>query len=468
MGSIKQDIKESCLGIYETALEKWGDLIQFLKETWLLLLILLLGLIGIWLYVDPPPPRKVIIATGRPGGSYEIMGKKYAEFFAKKGVTLEILQTSGAAENIAHLVDREDPVQAAFVQAGTYDPKEVTGVQSLGAIAYTPIWFFYRGPELKQDTIASIRVTAKYFLDSRVSLGEKGSGSYVQAMHLLKANGFVEGPRFVHLSSEMAAEALQKGEIDAAFMVEGYEALAVQKLLADPSLRLETFPRAEALIREMPFLQILNVPMGGFSLQRNFPERDINLLTPTTNLLIDDRMHPALQFLFLEATREINGKASFFAKQGEFPSFQNLVLPESPVAMHYEKNGSPLLMLYFPFWIAELIDRLVFVLLPFCAFSYPLLLMLPGYRDKRMQRKIDLMYITLKTYEQELTENFSPEVKDDYLQKLDLLEYEALKLQVPRSLTGSYYSLRTSIDYVRNCLNRGIHPYQIVSPEVLL
>lgn len=394
--------------------------------------------------------------------------KQYADFFEKRGITLELLQTSGAAENIAHLVDRQDPVQAAFVQVGTFDPKGVTGVQSLGAIAYTPIWFFYRGPELKQDSIASIRATSKYFLNSRVSVGEKGSGTYSQAMHLLKANGFIEGPRFVHLSSVQAAEALQKGEIDAAFIVEGYEALAVQKLLADPSLRLETFPRAEALIREMPFLQILNVPMGGFSLQRNFPSSDIKLLTSTTNLLIDDRMHPALQFLFLEAAREINGKANFFAKQGEFPSFRNLVVPESPVALHYEKNGSPLLMLYFPFWIAELIDRLVFVLLPFCAFSYPVLLMLPGYRNKRMQRKIDLMYSTLKTYEQELTENFSLQVKDDYLQKLDLLEYEVLKLKVPKSLTGSYYSLRTSIDYVRTCLNRGAHPYQVVSPEVIL
>jgi hypothetical protein len=94
--------------------------------------------------------------------------------------------------------------------------------------------------------------------------------------------------------------------------------------------------------------------------------------------------------------------------------------------------------------------------------------MLPGYRNKRMQRKIDALYFTLKTYEQELTENFSPEVKDDYLKKLDLLEYQALKLQVPRSLTGSYYTLRTSIDYVRNCLNRGVHPYQVASTDVIL
>jgi hypothetical protein len=129
--------------------------------------------------------------------------------------------------------------------------------------------------------------------------------------------------------------------------------------------------------------------------------------------------------------------------------------------LHYEKNGSPLLMLYFPFWLAELINRLVFVLLPFCALAYPVLLTLPGYRNKRMRRKINQLYGVLKTYEQELTDNFQPEAKDEYLKKLDLLEYQALQLKVSKTMAGDYYALRTSIDYVRNCLNRGVHPYQV-------
>ena len=256
-------------------------------------------------------------------------------------------------------------------------------------------------------------------------------------------------------------EALKKGEIEAAFIVDAYEAPNVQALLTDPSLHLAAFPRAEAYSRILPYMQILKVPNGAFSLMRNFPSRDIQLIASTTNLLIDDRMHPALQFLFLEAAREINGKATFFSEHGEFPSFKNAGLPQSPVALHYEKNGSPLLMLYFPFWLAEMINRLIFVLLPFCAIAYPVLLTLPGYRNKRLRRKIDRLYGTLRTYEQELTGNFQLLAKDEYLKKLDLLEYEALQLKVPKSMSGDYYTLRTSIDYVRNCLNRGVQPYQL-------
>ena len=461
MGSIKQDIKETYLGVYESAQEKWGDFTQFLREAWPLLLILFLTLVAVWLYADPPPPRHVVMATGQPGGSYDVLGKKYAAFFEKRGITLELLVTKGAEENIAHLVDRADPVQAAFVQAGVFNPHGVHGVQTLGTISYDPIWLFYRGKEVKENDYQEIKARSHYFLNSRMSVGEKGSGTHAQAIQIMKANGFVEGANFLYLSGSKSVEALQKGEIDAAFIVDAYEAPNVQTLLADPNIHLAAFPRAEAYSRILPYMQILKVPNGGFSLIRNFPSKDIQLMASTTNLLIDDRMHPALQFLFLEAAREINGKATFFSGHGEFPAFKNTGLPQSPVALHYEKNGSPLLMLYFPFWLAEMVNRLVFVLLPFCALAYPVLLTLPGYRNKRLRRKIDRLYGTLRAYEEELTESFQLLEKDEYLKKLDLLEYEALQLKVPKSMSGDYYTLRTSIDYVRNCLNRGVKPYQL-------
>ena len=125
MGSFKQDIRETFLGLSESAQEKWGDFTQFLQEAWPLLLFLLIILMGIWWYADPPPPNRVLLATGSPGGSYEALGKKYEEYFASKGVTLELVPTMGAQENIDRLEDRKDPVQAAFVQAGVAHANDV-------------------------------------------------------------------------------------------------------------------------------------------------------------------------------------------------------------------------------------------------------------------------------------------------------------------------------------------------------
>ncbi|CAM3788406.1 TAXI family TRAP transporter solute-binding subunit [Polynucleobacter brandtiae] len=461
MASIKQDLQETFLGLYETAQEKWSDFTQFLLEAWPLLVALLIILLGVWWYADPPPPRHVMMATGAPGSSYHELGKKYADFFAKKGIILELVQTEGAQEDMTRLANRQDPIQAAFVQAGVDIPQGVSGIESLGAIDYEPIWFFYRGPELKGHDFQAYKAEFKQFYNAKISMGAIGSGTYVQASKILGVNGLGEGPKFVHLSLTQSVSALKEGQIDGAFIVDAYEGPSVQALLEDPSIRLVSFPRAEAYARLLPYLQILHVPTGAFSLVRNFPDYDMRLMSTTTNLLIDNRMHPAIQFLFLEAAREINGKSTFFAKRDKFPSFDNPIFPESAVALHFEKNGSPLLMAYLPFWVAELINRLAFVLLPFLAIAYPVLLTLPGYRDKRIRSKINKLYVMLKGYEQELTDSAGPVSQEIYLQKLDLLEYEALKLNIPKGVSGDYYALRTSIDYVRNCLNRGVHPYQL-------
>ena len=460
MGSFKQDIKETYLGLSESAREKWEDFIQFLQETWPLLILLLCILMGIWWYADPPPPRHVLLATGSSGGSYEVLGKKYVEYFQKKGVTLELVPTWGAQENIDLLTDRKSPVQAAFVQAGVEHASKVKGIQSLGAISYDPIWFFYRGPEIKMADLEAIDGGLKYFLNKKISIGKVGSGTHAQAMRILKATGYEKGVQAVNLAGEAAVKALKAGEIDGAFVVDAYEAPNVQALLNDSSLHLVTFKRAAAFVKLIPYLHILDVPQGSFNLARNFPSFDIKLVATTTNLLIDDRMHPAIQFLFLEAAREINGKASFFSERGEFPSFKDSTLIESPVAIHYEKNNYPLLAAYIPFWIAELINRLVFIFLPFCILGYPILQSLPGYRTKRMQNKINHLYGALKSLEGELLNDFSADQRDGYLKRLDLLEYQALNMKVSKRLSSDYYALRSSIDYVRNCLNRGTHPYQ--------
>jgi len=460
MGSFKQDVQDTFLGLAESLQEGWSNFTQFLHETWPILIFLLFVLMGLWWYADPPPPRHVMLATGSPGGSYQALGKKYVEFFARKGVTLELVPTLGAQENLDRLADRKDPVQAAFVQAGVAHAKEVSGILSLGAIDYEPVWFFFRGPEFKNTDYAQEQKNFKNITSKTMSLGVKGSGTYEQAMRILEVSGFAKTPHFVYLPGKEAAQALKEGKIDAAFIVDGYEGLTVQDLLHDPSINLVTFKRAEAYVKLIPYMHILNVPEGAFDLRRNFPSQDMKLLSTTTNILVDDRMHPAIQFLFLEAAREINGRGSFFSKRGEFPAFKDSVLPDSPIAIHYEKNHYPLLSAYMPFWMAEFINRLIFILLPFFAITYPVLLVLPSYRIKRMQNKINRLYVTLKSYEEEWLLDFHPELRDDYLKKLDLLEYQALRIKVPKSLSNEYYALRTSIDYVRNCLNRGVHAFK--------
>jgi TRAP-type uncharacterized transport system substrate-binding protein len=463
MASFKENIKETFLGLSESIQEGWTDFTQFLQETWPVLIFLIVLVFGIGIYADPPPPSHVMMATGTAGSSNEMLGKEYAEFFAKKGITLELISTNGAQENIDRLSDRNDPLQAAFVQAGVVSTKDVTGIHSLGVIAYDPIWFFYRGPELNPKEFQGVDSKFKYFLNKKISIGIKGSGTHAQAISILNLSGFEPGANFVNLPGDKAVKALEMGEIDGVFMVDSFYSHNVQTLLKNPNLNIATFGRAGAYTKLIPYLTVLKVPEGAFDLKRNLPSQNIELLATTTNLLIDDRMHPAIQFLFLEAAREINGKATFFAERGEFPSFKNTMLPESPIAIQYEKNRSPFmvaLLSHLPFWLAELVNHIVFIVLPFLIISYPLLQALPGFRRKRMQNKINRLYSALKSLEQELLNGFNDQQRDEYLKRLNVLENQALNIKISKGLSSDYYALRTSIDYVRSCLNRGIHPYQ--------
>jgi TRAP-type uncharacterized transport system substrate-binding protein len=460
MGSVKEDVKDTWLGLCEAVQDRWSNFVQFLRETWPLLLVLFAGLMLVWWLADPPPPKRVLMATGTEGGSYQMLAKKYVEYFAKKGVTLELVPSRGAQENIARLSDRKDPVQAAFVQAGIHSPNGIAGIVSLGSVAYEPIWFFYRGPALEASHFHLQGDRLKKLLSMKTSIGDVGSGTHSQALHILEAAGLERYiPQFLTLSSADGVNALLRGEIDVLFLVDQLESPNVQKLLSDPKLNLIGFNRAEAFSRILPYLEILTVPTASFSLVRDFPPQTIQLLSTTTQLLVDDRMHPALQYLFLEAAEAINGKQSFFAKRGEFPKFNRSAFPESAVAARFEKSGVPPIMDYLPFWVAEFVHRMFILVVPFLAFAYPIVSSLPNYRNKRVQVRINKMYGALWTFEQELAVSFDSALCDEYIKQVNQMEAEALTLKVPKRMAGDYYSLRSSMDYVRNCLIRGERPY---------
>lgn len=458
MGSFKEDFKDTAVAVLETAQDQYRDAISFIKETWPLLLLLLVILIGLLAYWNPPPPRHIMMASGIEGGSYEQLASKYVDFFAKRGVTIELVRTQGSQENITRLADRKDPIQAAFVQGGSLHAKQVPGVESLGSVDYEPIWVFYKGSFVKNGLLDLDK-----FAKARVAIGPEGSGTHVQAMNILRVSEVDRLPKLLPIKNDEAVTALKNGEVDIVLMVDGLRAKNVQALLNDPTVNLLSFNRAAAYTKNIHYLEELEVPMGGFNIARNFPPNDTKMLSTVTNLLIDDRMHPAIQFLFLMAAQEINGKESFFTKRREFPAFMNSEFPESPIAQQFHQRGLPVLMDFLPFWVAEFVHRMFFTLLPFFAIAYPIILSLPSYRLRRVQSKLNRIYGELKFFENDLLVSYDPKKLPEYLETLAGMERRALALKVPKRASSDFYTLRSSIDYVRNALNRGDH--QILGRE---
>jgi TRAP-type uncharacterized transport system substrate-binding protein len=449
MKNIVNELREHSIAIFETARDEIASWVQIVRDAWPLLLLLVIGLgLAIWL-AKPAPPDRVYLATSAANGEFQAMGKEYVEFFRERGVTLELVPSKGGQQNFELLKNKQDNVQAAFVQSGIISPGESGGLRSLGSISYEPLWFFYRGMD---DQGAEERIGK--FLSRKISIGPEGSGTRAQALRILALNGYQSSPNMLALPHDEAVAALKRGDIDGLFIVNGINSSLVQELLHDAKLRLASFIRAHAYARQMDYISVLDVPMGGFDLARNFPPRDTQLLATTTSLLVDADLHPAIQMLFLQAASAINGRGDYFAKIKEFPAYRDATVPESEVALRYHKSGPPFLMHYLPFWIAEFIDRLAVLIVPLAAFAYPIVSKLPSYRLNRLRARLAKSYGELKFLEADIVNHYKSEAHEEYLQRLSNLEINVVATRIPSSLTEYYFGLRTHIDYVRNKLTQ--------------
>ena len=145
---------------------------------------------------------------------------------------------------------------------------------------------------------------------------------------------------------------LLAGKLDAAFIVGPAENPAIQKLADNDQLRLVNFRRSAAYEARLPFLKRVEVGEGLLNLPRNVPERNISTLSPVATLVINERFHPALIPLVLEAAREVMKDGSLLDKPGAFPSAEPRTLRLHEDAERYYKSGLPLLQRYLPFRIA--------------------------------------------------------------------------------------------------------------------
>lgn len=427
--------------------EGFLSLKEMLATAWPLVLIALLGLIIAYQFVQPAPPKKVVITTGSESGAYYGFAKRYAQILARSGITLEVRPSAGSVENMARLKQGEADI--AFIQGGVVAPlgdDEESPVLSLGSVFYEPVWVFYRGAT-EIDRLHQLS-------GKRIAVGQEGSGVQSLATKLLEANDVVAKEHLVAVGGLKAAEELQQGKIDAAFIIAAPEAPVVQVLLRSPGIRVMSFAQANAYPRHFPFLSRIVLPEGAVDLVRNYPPKDTVLLAATANIVVSQDLHPAINFLLLQAAAEIHGKAGFFQKTGEFPADKDNTIPLADEAVRFFKSGPPFLQRYLPFWLAVLIDRLLVMLLPILALVLPLAKVAPAIYSWRIRSKIFRCYGELKFLEHEIREEFEANKAADYQHRLLELEHAAERLAIPLAFSDLLYTLREHILLVKQILQR--------------
>src|SRR6516165_10356539 len=88
------------------------------------------------------PPHRIVMATGPEGSAYEEDGKRYRSALAKPGVEVQLRSTAGSVETAELLRDPRSGVSVGLMQGGIVGAANTAGLESLGAVAYEPLWWF--------------------------------------------------------------------------------------------------------------------------------------------------------------------------------------------------------------------------------------------------------------------------------------------------------------------------------------
>lgn len=407
--------------------------------------------LAFWLtsrFVQPAPPDRLVLSTGAAGGDYARFGDRYRDFFRIHGVTIELKPSNGSVENAERL--RTGAADAAFVQGGTLPPVP-DGVESpivsLGALYPEIVWTFARDG-VRTGTLLDLK-------GRRIAIGPEGSGLRPLARSLLRESGVREtDATFTPLTGSEAADALERGDVDVAFFIAGPASPVIVRLLAMPGVHVAPFVRGDAYARRFGALSTFTVPRGVSNLASDLPRADVPTIAVTANLLVRNDLHPALMYLLLDAASSIHGGHSIVADAGQFPNARNQDVPLADEAERFFRSGKPFLKRYLPYWLANLVDRLIVLLIPVFAVLIPVVRFLPAIYEYRINARVGRWYARLGTIEDEIGEAPSPDKVPGWLARLDELESQLNETVFPSSSGGQVYSLRAAIDLVRERLGK--------------
>jgi TRAP-type uncharacterized transport system substrate-binding protein len=413
-----------------------------------LIAVVVLTVAAAWLaftLLSPTPPRSIAMATDPEGSISAELGKRYQEHLARNGIEVRLVPSVGAVENIARLRDPKSGISVSIIPSGITNQQQSPDLVSLGTLFYEPIWFFYRG-----------RIeTYKGLHGLRISIGPEGSGTHAMSVELLARVGIIQrNAELLPIAAEAAAEKLIQGDINATVLLAAWESPVVRRLLSAQDITLASVRRADAFVSLYPFLSKVVLPAGVGDMVANRPPTDTILIAPKASLVVRNDLHPAIQYLLLEAATEIHSGPGMFRKAGQFPAPESIDLPLSSDAHRFYKVGPPFLQRHLPFWLAVLAQQLLVLLIPVLAVLYPLLKFLPAVYGWAMRRRVFRLYNELKRLEDRLNSLAADESRADLITRLDRLEDRASRFRLPSAFRPLLYTLRVHISLVRQRLQK--------------
>lgn len=408
-----------------------------------LALILLVGIVVGARYFAPPPPSEIRIAAGSADGAYFALAQRYKEDLSRHGIEVDVVETAGTLENYERLMSGD--VDAALLQGGLAQEIHQETILTLGGMFPEPLWIF---------TPAGSEVSGFGDLAS-LSLGGGPQGSGTRALvSQLQTSWGGRWADIVPVGGANAANALRAGELDAAAFTASIEADYVTSMLADPDYELLPMLRANAISMRFPALAPVILHRGVVDLAADRPSEDVPLIAAIAQLGVSSDLHPAVQAVLLEAAEKVHRQGTLMSRPGQFPDPSLIDLPLSPEAERYYRDGPTFLRRYFPFAVANFLERAWVFLIPLATVLIPLVQLAPPVYRWRIRRKIYVWYDDLHELEIRGFSAETPEERQRVLDEVRKLQMEIGSVDVPASYNDELFRLRSHIDFIQALIRR--------------
>jgi TRAP-type uncharacterized transport system substrate-binding protein len=395
--------------------------------------------------IPPSLPKVIRIGTGPKGGPYAVFGQRLAARLENHGFKVELTRSEGSVQNISRLRGENPTLDAALVQGGVVQSDDTTGIVGVASVFYEPVWVFHpRGQEIK--LLSSLR-------GKRIGVGLAGSGSTPLARTLLDINGIRDGDAagttFKLFGVDQGLDALRAKEIDAFIHVQAPTDAWLGALVDSNEFDSVEFTRAKAYAARFRYLDVIQVPRGFVSLERDVPARDFEVLATTANLAVRADIHPELIPLLIEICRDELSRGTMLASPGTFPSLDHVDFPLSEVAVRYYRRGPSWLYRNLPYRLAHALDRLMILLIPLLTLLYPLSKGAGPLYRWTIFRRIYPWYRVLRDLEVAATAAVTPEERAEVLKQLGEMDAAVSSVRVPTRYAGEIYAMRRDIAHVK-------------------
>ena len=194
-------------------------------------LTLALLVLAYW-WLDPNPPKRVVLATGPAQSAYAAFGTRYQKALAASGIDVVLLASQGSSDNLQLMLDGK--ADLGFVQGGSRARPENddNAPVSLGSLFLEPVWLFYRIDAVPKTSASGALNSLGQLRGLRVNIGAAGSGVPDLMRALFDLNRIdAASVTLSRLDQTAATVALLDGAIDALVFASAPESLMVQMLL---------------------------------------------------------------------------------------------------------------------------------------------------------------------------------------------------------------------------------------------